>query len=72
MMKPSAARPTSLPASTQVPQRKPHYTPEQMYAQIANSEGNLGRQSGVAPKIPPVFWTAQGRTIASSVLKRVN
>jgi len=72
-MKPSTAHPSSLPDSTQEQrQPRPRYTPEQMVYQASHSAGNLGHQSGVVPQIPPVFWSADGRTIAPSVLKRVN
>ncbi len=70
-MKSSAAHSTSSPAPTQE-QPKPCYTPEQMVYQASHSAGNLGQMSGVAPKIPPVFWTTQGRTIDPSILKRFN
>ncbi len=72
-MKPTTAHPTSLPASTPEPQPPtPRYTPEQMVYQASLSAGNLGSQSGVAPQIPPVFWSEHGKTIDPSILKRFN
>ena len=49
-MSSSAAQPPSSPHFMTAMAPPPVPTPEEMYAQIGNSAGNLGLQSGVIPQ----------------------
>ncbi len=64
-MKPSAAHSSSLPAASQTLPKPLPPTPEQMWAQLDHSAGNLGLQSGVVPQVLPECWTGRGNIAGS-------